>query len=491
MSDALPTVDLNRIRPPQAVLDLLPARSARSLGALPLSVGDDGTLTVCVADRTDPAVWDRLERLLRERAVRLVEPEDPAALPAALRTHYPDAALNGTLDRPEELFAYMLRRALARNASDIHVSPDAGGSRIRLRIDGRLETDRREPPEAAAEFVSYIKVLAKLDIAEKRTPQDGNIDTVLDGSSVALRVATVPTIHGEHVTLRILSRSGSAPQLERLEDLGMNPEQDRTFRRALRAPNGVIIISGPTGSGKTTTLYAALRALAAPDTRHLVSIEDPVEKPVDGVTQIRVDSRQERVSFAKALRSVLRHDPDVVMVGEVRDGETATTALRSALTGHLVLTTLHTNSAPAILTRLTDLGVPPYLVAATLRLAMAQRLVRRPCPACMAWEPATPEECRACGWDPKAPPQVPRTKGCAYCGMTGYAGRTAVYEMLAVDDAVRAALMDTRGSDRLDALLRSRPAEWTLRGDGLRRVLAGETTLAEIADVIDSGLLML
>ena len=473
-------LDVARIRPPQSVLGLLPPRVARGLGALPVSVASDGAVTVCVADATDFALRDRLERLLEGRAVRLAEANDPSAFAAALRENYPDAALNGTLDRPEELFAYMLRRALARGASDIHVSPDERGSRIRLRVDGRLVTDRREPPEAAAEFVSYIKVLAKLDIAERRAPQDGNIDLELDGATVSLRVATVPTLYGEHVTLRLLSQTARTQKLERLEDLGMHSEAFALFRKALRAPNGVIIISGPTGSGKTTTLYAALRALAAPD--DLVSIEDPVEKPVAGVTQIKVDGRQERVSFAKALRSVLRHDPDVVMVGEIRDGETAATALRSALTGHLVLTTLHTNSAPAILTRLTDLGVPPYLVAGTLRLAMAQRLVRRPCPECVEWAPATPAECAACGWDATQPPNIPHAKGCPYCGGTGYAGRTAVYEMLPVAAAAREALMAGRPPVISDSAL-------TLRGDGLRKVLEGETTLDEIADVIDNELL--
>ena len=344
---SMDTLDVARIRPPQSVLGLLPPRVARGLGALPVSVAPDGAVTVCVSDATDFALRDRLERLLEGRAVRLAEASDPAAFAAALRENYPDAALNGTLDRPEELFAYMLRRALARGASDIHVSPDERGSRIRLRVDGRLVTDRREPPEAAAEFVSYIKVQAKLDIAERRAPQDGNIDLELDGATVSLRVATVPTLYGEHVTLRLLSQTARTQKLERLEDLGMHSEAFALFRKALRAPNGVIIISGPTGSGKTTTLYAALRALAAPDDRHLVSIEDPVEKPVAGVTQIKVDGRQERVSFAKALRSVLRHDPDVVMVGEIRDGETAATALRSALTGHLVLTTLAWCAVPA------------------------------------------------------------------------------------------------------------------------------------------------
>ena len=200
-------LDVARIRPPQSVLGLLPPRVARGLGALPGSVAPDGAVTICVADATDFALRDRLERLLEGRAVRLAEASDPAAFAAALRENYPDAALNGTLDRPEELFAYMLRRALARGASDIHVSPDERGSRIRLRVDGRLVTDRREPPEAAAEFVSYIKVQAKLDIAERRAPQDGNIDTELDGATVSLRVATVPTLYGEHVTLRLLSQT--------------------------------------------------------------------------------------------------------------------------------------------------------------------------------------------------------------------------------------------------------------------------------------------
>ena len=300
---SMDTLDVARIRPPQSVLGVLSPRVARGLGALPVSVAPDGAVTVCVTDATDFALRDRLERLLEGRTVRLAEASDPADFAAALRENYPDAALNGTLDRPEELFVYMLRRALARGASDIHISPDERGSRIRLRVDGRLVTDRREPPEAAAEFVSYIKVQAKLDIAERRAPQDGNIDLELDGATVSLRVATVPTLYGEHVTLRLLSQTARTQKLERLEDLGMHPEAFALFRKALRAPNGVIIISGPTGSGKTTTLYAALRALAAPDDRHLVSIEDPVEKPVTGVTQIKVDGRQERVSFAKALRS--------------------------------------------------------------------------------------------------------------------------------------------------------------------------------------------
>jgi len=472
------SIDTSRIRPSHAVLKLLPARTARAIGALPLSV-EDGKVTVCLADATDFSAVERVEALLGEGKVAFVEALDPADFRRALRACYPDAASTGDLDRPENLFAHVLRRALDRNASDIHICPAETETLVRLRVDGRLVTDLSVAPAPAAEFVSYIKVLANLDISEKRAPQDGSIDTSANGLSVSLRVATVPTIHGEHVTLRILSQTRAARQLDTLGNLGFHPRQLRLFEEALEMPDGVVVLSGPTGSGKTTTLYAALRRLALPDDLHLVSIEDPVEKPVAGVTQIKVDSRQGRVSFEKALRSVLRHDPDVVMVGEIRDGETATTALRSALTGHLVLTTLHTNSAPGILTRLVDLGVPPYLVASTLRLAVAQRLLRRPCRECMAWEAADAETCRKYGWDEAHPPKLPKARGCAYCGNTGYSGRTAIYEMLPVNEDVRRLLLKGESEGRLCRWLADAAPDLTLRGDALAKVLEGETTLEE------------
>ena len=471
-------VDTSRVRPSHAVLKLLPAKTARAIGALPLSSEGD-TVKVCLADATDFSAVERVEALLPGRKVVFVEAQDPGDFRRALRENYPDAAMTGDLERPENLFAHVMRRALARNASDIHVCPAETETLVRLRVDGRLVTDISVTSAAASEFVSYIKVLASLDIAEKRAPQDGNIDTNVNGLEVSLRVATVPTIHGEHVTLRILSQTRETKQLDTLDNLGLHPRQLRLFEDALEMPDGVVILSGPTGSGKTTTLYAALRRLALPDDLHLVSIEDPVEKPVAGVTQIKVDSRQERVSFDKALRSVLRHDPDVVMIGEIRDGETATTALRSALTGHLVLTTLHTNSAPGILTRLVDLGVPPYLVASTLRLAVAQRLLRRPCRECMTWETADAETCRRYGWDEANAPKVPKVRGCAYCGNTGYSGRTAIYEMLPVGESVRKLLLRGESEGEIYRHLKDTAPDLTLRGDALAKVLEGETTLEE------------
>ena len=472
------TVDIARVRPSHDVLRQIPAKTARAIGALPLAV-EPGKMVVCLADCTDFAAIERVEALFQDRAVEFVEANDPDLFRRVLRENYPDATASGDLERPENLFARVMRRALARNASDIHVSPTETETLIRLRIDGRLQTDLSEPNAVAAEFISYIKVLANLDIAEKRAPQDGSIDTKVNGLEVSLRVATVPTIYGEHVTLRILSQTRETKQLNTLDNLGFHPRQLKLFEESLETPDGVVILSGPPGSGKTTTLYAALRRLAKPGDLHLVSIEDPVEKPVAGVTQIKVDSRQERVSFEKALRSVLRHDPDVVMIGEIRDGETAATALRSALTGHLVLTTLHTNSAPGILTRLVDLGVPPYLVASTLRLAVAQRLLRRPCRECMEWTAADAETCRKCGWDEANPPKIPKVCGCAYCGNTGYSGRTAIYEMLPVNDEVRKMLMRGESEGDIYKWLKARAPELTLRGDALAKVLEGETTLEE------------
>lgn len=471
-------IDTRRVRPAHAVLGLLPSKTARAIGALPLSV-EDGVVVVCLADKTDFNAIERVESLLPDYKVEFVEAQDPDDFRRALRENYPDAALTGDLEKPENLFSHVMRRALARNASDIHVAPAETETLIRLRIDGRLQTDLSVSATTASEFVSYIKVLANLDIAEKRAPQDGNIDTAVNGLEVSLRVATVPTIWGEHVTLRILSQTRETKQLDTLDNLGFHTHQLKLFEGALDTPDGVIILSGPTGSGKTTTLYAALRRLAKPGDLHLVSIEDPVEKPVDGVTQIKVDARQERVSFEKALRSVLRHDPDVVMVGEIRDGETAATALRSALTGHLVLTTLHTNSAPGILTRLVDLGVPPYLVASTLRLAVAQRLLRRPCNECMTWDAADAETCEKYGWDAANAPKIPRAHGCAYCGNTGYSGRTAIYEMLPVNDEVRKLLLKGESEGEIYKYLKSCVPALTLRGDALAKVLEGETTLEE------------
>jgi len=477
MTPAAQVIDVTKVSILQPVLDLLPPRMARSLGVLPVS-REEQRLNVCVRDRLDFALLNKVEHLLPDLEIVALEPEDPDSFADALARNYPDAVVKGEIDQAAHLFDYLLQRALSNNASDIHLCPTSIGTQIKIRVDGKLRSDRSITARVADELVTYVKVLATLDISQKREPQDGNIAHKFDGSVIHLRLATMPTIHGEHVTLRLLSQTRETQSLERLEELGLSDRQYKLLKSSLEIPNGVVVISGPTGSGKTTTLYAGLRELVKQEILHVISIEDPVEKPVDGVTQIKVDSRRERVSFAKALRSVLRHDPDVIMIGEIRDGETAETALKSALTGHLVLATLHTNSAPGILNRLVDLGAPRFLVAATLRLVMAQRLLRKPCHACMEWEDASEEVCKRCGW--QTPVRIPRVNGCAYCGMTGYSGRTAIYEMLPVTDEVRDLLLEGNSEAAMNDYLKTKAPELTLRGDGLLKVLAGETTLEEL-----------
>lgn len=470
-------IDVTKVSILQPVLDLVPPRMARGLGILPVSL-EGATLKVCVRDRMDFALLSKLENLLPELEIVLFEPEDPDSFADVLVRNYPDAVVKGEIDQAMHLFDYLLQRGLDNNASDIHICPTRRGTQIKIRVDGKLRSDRSITATVADELVTYIKVLAELDISQKREPQDGNIAHNFKGTVINLRVASVPTIHGEHITLRVLSQTHEELSLERLEDLGLEDRQHQLLKSALEIPNGVVIISGPTGSGKTTTLYAGLRELVKQEILHVISIEDPVEKPVDGVTQIKVDSRQERVSFAKALRSVLRHDPDVIMIGEIRDGETAETALKSALTGHLVLATLHTNSAPGILNRLVDLGAARFLVAATLRLVMAQRLLRKPCQACLEWEDASDEIRRRYGWD--EPVRIPKVKGCAYCGMSGYSGRTAIYEMLPVTSEVRDLLLEGNSEAAMYDYLKRKAPDLTLRGNGLQKVLKGETTLEEL-----------
>jgi general secretion pathway protein E len=272
-------------------------------------------------------------------------------------------------------------------------------------------------------------------------------------------------------------------ELERIDSLGMSLAHFDIFSRAISFPNGIIILSGPTGSGKTTTLYAALRHLKKSGDRHLVSIEDPVEKPVDGVTQIKVDSEGERVTFNKALRSVLRHDPDIVMVGEIRDGETADIAVKAALTGHLVLSTLHTNSAAGVLSRLINLGMPPFMIASTLRLAIAQRLVRRPCPYCMEWIEADNATKMAFGWSRDDLVKVPKTKGCSFCGNTGYSGRCALYEMIEIDSDVRKLILNGAEETEISKAVYGKKNLPSLRLDGAKKVLEGQTTVEEVEAV--------
>lgn len=478
------TISIRKISIPDDILSVLPAALAHRLGILPLNFEND-ILTVAVSPEKD--FLDILDQAEAQSGLVIegIVADSAEELKTAVRRYYP-SSIAGESATADGLFRITLNRALQLRASDIHICPDEDGADIQLRIDGRMRSDRRISHGLLTELTAVVKIAAELDIAEKRTPLDGNINIMLENEEVSLRVATIPTIHGEHITLRLLTQD-HGEELERIDSLGMSDIHRRLFLEALAEPNGIILLSGPTGSGKTTTLYAALRRLRTDGSKHLVSIEDPVEKPVDGVTQIKIDSDGDRLTFNKALRSVLRHDPDVIMIGEIRDGETGDIAVKSALTGHLVLSTLHTNSAAGVLTRLVNIGIAPFLVASTLRLAIAQRLVRVPCAHCVTKRRPTERECLEFGWDFNDESLlIPEAQGCHFCGNKGYSGRLGLYEMIPIDNKLRKLILD--GGDELD-FARYSFEECKLpsiHDDGAAKILAGKTTISEVRDVTNS-----
>ncbi len=373
----------------------------------------------------------------------------------------------------------LIREAHDARASDIHLEATRVGLRSRFRIDGVL-TEMPSPPKGLqAAVVSRVKLLAELDIAERRQPQDGRIRVRLEERELDLRVSTVPTLYGESVVLRLLDRGG---QPVALGDLGMGRETLERFRQLAVRPHGILLASGPTGSGKTTTLYAALGLRRATDEK-IITVEDPVEYHLEAVTQVPVHVKA-GMTFASALRSLLRQDPDVLMVGEMRDAETAAIAIQAAMTGHLVFSTLHTNDAASAVTRLVDLKVEPYMIAATLEGVLAQRLVRKICPDCRERYRPDPQAVALLAHHPVGDMTLQRGRGCAACRETGYRGRTGLFELLAVTDDVKQAIASIEPLARL----RERAGEagmTTLREDGWAKVQAGITTVEEVLRVTE------
>ena len=376
------------------------------------------------------------------------------------------------------LVSMLLTEALDARASDVHLEAYPDALRVRYRVDGVLQEAPSPPRSMAPAVISRLKVMANLDIAERRTPQDGRIRLALQDRQVDVRVSTVPTLHGESVVLRLLDKESGTLELAAL---GMSAPDLVRFEEVLSRPHGVVLATGPTGSGKTTTLYAALQRLRT-GREKILTVEDPVEYQLPGIPQVPVNEKV-GVTFASALRALLRQDPDVMLVGEIRDGETAEIATQAALTGHLVLSTLHTNDAAGALTRLVDLGVAPFLVSATVEAVLAQRLVRAVCTACVARVRATDAERAALG----APDlmDVSRGVGCDACRGSGYSGRTGVYELLVLDDAMRAAITSGEGAPAVRSLARQLDVP-TLRDDGARLVREGITTPEEVFRVCRS-----
>jgi general secretion pathway protein E len=383
--------------------------------------------------------------------------------------------LAGNDDAPViRLINAIISEAVREKASDIHIEPYEDRVAIRFRTDGVLNEMLSPKAELAAVLVSRLKVMGKLDIAEKRLPQDGRISVRIAGHSVDIRMSTIPSAYGERVVLRLLDQA--AGQLQ-LTQLAMPEKVHHIFDESLHRPHGIILVTGPTGSGKTTTLYAGLTHIND-RSRNILTIEDPVEYLLPGIGQTQVNTKVD-MTFARGLRAILRQDPDVVMIGEIRDQETASIAVQASLTGHLVLSTLHTNTAIGAITRLKDMGVEPFLLSSSLEMVMAQRLVRVLCQACRVPHKPTHTECVRLSI--AEDDEIYQAKGCSLCKHTGYRGRTAIYELIPIDSELRQLIHEGAGEQTM--LKHARKTAPSLMADGRRRVLAGETSLEEVLRV--------
>ena len=481
-------IDLSNHLIKPEVIQLVPEALARKHTIIPVfKIGD--SLTVAMDDPLNFFAIDEL-RLKTKCEIKAVVASE-TGIRQAIEQYYgaagtiaevAQAIQEAALPKQDEELAaeapvirlanLLIMQAVKERASDIHIEPGDGVLRTRLRIDGVLREIHGPPAHLHSAVVSRIKVLAKLDIAEKRKPQDGRFRLKMEEGEIDLRVSTVPTQFGEKVVMRLLD---SANAILSLESLGLNDSMGRHVEQLIRAPHGILLVTGPTGSGKTTTLYAALNVINAVE-RNIMTIEDPVEYRLPGVNQVQVNPKAD-VTFASALRSFLRQDPDVIMVGEVRDRETAEIAIQASLTGHLVFSTLHTNDAPSSLTRLIEMGIEPFLVASSVSGVLAQRLVRVICAKCK--EPYRPTEALAQELQLPAAGTLFRGKGCGTCKQTGYKGRIGIFELLPMTERIkdlvvsRAAAHAIRDAARKDGMR-------TLRDDGVAKVLAGVTTIEEV-----------
>jgi general secretion pathway protein E len=483
--------------------DALSADYLEHHALLPLRRAGDRVVAATWLARVDPQALDDLALLFDARIETVRAPEHE--LRTAIRRVYGDDAVTaqqmiegmaGEVRRIDDqeiplddllhlaneapvvkLVNLLLLEALDSRASDVHLEGYQDGLRVRYRIDGVLQDAPSPPPHLTPAIISRLKIMAELDIAERRLPQDGRIRLRLQSRQVDVRVSTLPTLRGESVVLRLLDKERGRIGLA---ELGMAPDTMQGFTEAISRPHGIVLSTGPTGSGKTTTLYAAVDLIRT-GREKILTVEDPVEYQLPGVPQVPVNEKV-GVTFATALRALLRQDPDVMLVGEIRDAETAEIATQAALTGHLVLSTLHTNDAATALTRLLDLEIAPYLVASTVDAVLAQRLVRVICKHCKTSMRVEPSLLRGLDKSAADLTEAWRGTGCDECRGTGYRGRTGVYELLVMDDELRAELLNRRGSGELRQIAINKGMR-TLQGDGIRLVRAGVTTLEEVLRV--------
>lgn len=493
-------LDLGVFQVDMSAANLIGTTVAKRYQAVPVAFADKRTLLVAMADPSNVLAVDDIAIMTgHEVRVAVAPPDDIASLISRLDR------LEDVVGNPEELLEeedggevvalhessedapviklvnQIVGQAVERGASDIHFAPDGKEVRVRFRIDGVLQDVTTVPRRMASGAISRVKIMAELDIAEKRLPQDGRIGLVVDGRHVDLRVVTLPSVHGEGIVMRVLDKSNVVVDLDKL---GMGDAERERFERSCRETHGAVLVTGPTGSGKSTTLYAALQMLNTPE-KNIITVEDPVEYEMSGLTQVQVSAKT-GLTFAAGLRAMVRADPDVIMVGEIRDRETAQIAIESALTGHLVLSTLHTNDAPSAITRLIEMGIEPFLVASALECVVAQRLARMLCPSCKRRTIIPAKVLRDSGYKARMELEAYEPAGCRRCGGSGYRGRIGLYEVMKVTQEIQRMALERRPSEEIRDLAVSQGMV-RLRDDGLQKVRLGRTSMAEVARVIGTG----
>ncbi|HVF21050.1 MAG TPA: ATPase, T2SS/T4P/T4SS family [Mycobacteriales bacterium] len=495
-------VDLNDHPIDPTAAALVPDAVSRRHTALPIGF-EEGRLVVAMADPANVFAMDDV-RSITGMEVKPVVATKADVLSAINRLHRMDNDIEDlatTLDVTDDNAAdelskvkeivddapivkfvnLLITQAIQDRASDIHIEPTERDLRVRFRIDGVLHEIMRSPKSVQSGVISRLKIMSDINIAERRIPQDGRMSVNANGKKIDLRVATLPTVWGEKVVMRILDNSTA---MLKLSDLGFMPDNFTRYEESFIKPYGMILVTGPTGSGKSTTLYATLNIVNTPD-RNTITVEDPVEYRLPGINQVQVNTKA-GLTFAAALRSILRSDPDIVLIGEIRDHETAQIAIEAALTGHLVLSTLHTNDAPSAINRLIEMGIEPFLVGSALDCVLAQRLARRLCSKCKeAYQPTEDTLLHArFPWTPGEPvPTLYRPVGCTACSKTGYKGRMALHEVMAITEDVERMAVERRSADEIGRVARSQGMT-TLRQDGMGKVLLGHTSLEEILRVV-------
>jgi type IV pilus assembly protein PilB len=493
--NGLDYVDLNQFEVDQGAANLIDAGKARRYRTIPIAFLGENTLLVATADPANVLALDDITMATGYEVQRAVaSPEDLDALINQIsrlsdsveeiheELEPSSAEIIELRDQADEapvvkLVHSIIADAVNRGASDIHFEPRPADMRVRFRVDGVVSDSTTVPRALMPGLVSRVKIMADLDIAEKRLPQDGRIGLTVDGHHIDLRVATLPVVRGESVVMRILDKDKVVVDLDHL---GMDAHDRERFEHAIRATHGAILVTGPTGSGKTTTLYAGLSAVNTAE-KTIITVEDPVEYELTGIKQVQVNHRT-GLTFAAGLRSMVRADPDIIMVGEVRDRQTAQIAIESALTGHLVLTTLHTNDAPLAAARLVEMGIEPYLVAAGIECVVAQRLVRRLCDCKVPVELSRSAMVEN-GFDVEDDIQAYEPGTCVRCVHTGYKGRVGIYELMLISDPLRRLILEKASAERMREFARAEGMR-TLRDDGLEKVKRGATSVAEVLRVL-------